>query len=39
MNSPVLPRKNPFPGLRPFQQEDSDLFFGREAHTRELCVV
>ena len=28
--------KNPYPGLRPFEQEDSDFFFGRETHTEEL---
>jgi hypothetical protein len=27
---------NPYPGLRPFEQEDSDFFFGRETHTEEL---
>ena len=28
--------QNPYPGLRPFEQEDSDFFFGREFHTEEL---
>ena len=28
--------QNPYPGLRPFEQEDSDFFFGRESHTEEL---
>ncbi len=23
-------RTNPFPGLRPFMQEEADLFFGRD---------
>ncbi|MEZ5355374.1 MAG: ATP-binding protein, partial [Bryobacteraceae bacterium] len=27
---------HPFPGLRPFEPNESFLFFGREAHTREL---
>jgi WD40 repeat protein len=27
---------NPFPGLRPFTPEESDLFFGREADSEEL---
>lgn len=27
---------NPFPGLRPFSQEESDLFFGREAESGEV---
>src|SRR4051794_18318774 len=26
----------PFPGLRPFQREESDFFFGREEHIDEL---
>lgn len=29
-------RPNPFPGLRSFESQDSDLFFGRESHIREL---
>lgn len=29
MDSPG--RANPFPGLRPFMQEEADLFFGRDA--------
>ncbi|MPR35322.1 NACHT and WD repeat domain-containing protein [Salmonirosea aquatica] len=29
-------RINPFPGLRSFESQDSDLFFGRENHIREL---
>jgi hypothetical protein len=29
-------RQNPFPGLRPFRQEEDHLFFGREAQTMEL---
>jgi WD40 repeat protein len=27
---------NPFPGLRPFAPEESDLFFGREVESREV---
>ena len=26
----------PFPGLRPFQREESDIFFGREEQTDQL---
>ncbi len=29
-------RDNPFPGLRPFEQNEDYLFFGREVQTREL---
>ena len=28
--------KNPYPGLRPFEADESDRFFGREAQTDEL---
>jgi hypothetical protein len=28
--------KNPYPGLRPFEEDESDLFFGREKQTDEL---
>ena len=28
--------ENPFPGLRPYEPEDSRWFFGREVHTQEL---
>jgi len=27
---------NPFPGLRPFSADESDLFFGREAESKEV---
>jgi len=27
---------NPFPGLRPFQKNESQLFFGRENHIKEI---
>src|SRR4249920_1238125 len=30
------PRINPFPGLRPFMQEEADLFFGRDRQSDEL---
>ena len=29
-------RNNPFPGLRPFMQEEADLFFGRDRQSDEL---
>ena len=29
--------KNPFPGLRPFTPEENDLFFGREAESRDIA--
>ena len=29
-------RINPFPGLRPFMQEEADLFFGRDKQSDEL---
>ncbi|HCC70557.1 MAG TPA: hypothetical protein DEQ09_05330 [Bacteroidales bacterium] len=29
---------NPFPGLRPFRQEESDLFFGREGQSEEVLI-
>jgi energy-coupling factor transporter ATP-binding protein EcfA2 len=29
---------NPFPGLRPFQMEESHLFFGREGQTDEVLM-
>ena len=45
----VSPRINPFPGLRPFREDEEHLFFGREnqvdamvdklAGTRFLAVV
>jgi len=28
--------ENPFPGLRPFEEQDADLFFGRETQIEEL---
>lgn len=47
--SPVQDRRLPYPGLRPFAQEESDLFFGRDdcvdsmvdrlAESRFLAVV
>lgn len=32
----IKPKQNPFPGLRPFTQEEDYLFFGREEQTLEL---
>lgn len=32
------PPRNPYPGLRPFEKEDADLFFGRETHIDELLA-
>src|SRR5208283_5945351 len=29
---------SPYPGLRPFETEESDIFFGREQQTDELLV-
>ena len=29
-------RENPFPGLRPFEQHETDRFFGREVQTEQL---
>jgi len=34
--SPTPAKTNPFPGLRPFNQEEDYLFFGREEQTIEL---
>src|SRR5690606_36217274 len=31
-------KADPFPGLRPFQIEESHLFFGREGQTDELLL-
>jgi hypothetical protein len=28
--------KNPFPGLRPFREDESERFFGQEDRIREL---
>ena len=33
---PAPAKMNPFPGLRPFTQEEDYLFFGREEQTMEL---
>ncbi|MGA2395162.1 MAG: hypothetical protein ABSH03_17615 [Candidatus Lustribacter sp.] len=30
------PRSNPFPGLRPFEESDDDLFFGRDVQIDDL---
>ena len=49
MIAPVTARQNPFPGLRPFREDEAHLFFGRESQvdtmvdklvaTRFLAVV
>lgn len=26
----------PYPGLRPFKREETDIFFGRDLHTAQL---
>ena len=31
-----MPKLNPFPGLRPFEADESHLFFGRETATNDL---
>src|SRR6516165_10560439 len=36
--SSSLTRMNPFPGLRPFTQEEDYLFFGREEQALELLA-
>ena len=36
--TPSKPSKNPFPGLRPFETDESRLFFGREEQTEELLA-
>ncbi|GCL66264.1 nSTAND1 domain-containing NTPase [Pseudaquabacterium pictum] len=32
----VAPVRNPFPGLRPFREDEEPLFFGREAHVDSM---
>src|SRR5262245_61997296 len=32
----VTTQANPYPGLRPFDESEGDLFFGRETHVDEL---
>ncbi len=32
----AIARFNPFPGLRPFTAEESELFFGREKESEEV---
>src|SRR5438067_1582209 len=36
MGAAALALKNPYPGLRPFDTDESELFFGRETQTDEL---
>jgi WD40 repeat protein/energy-coupling factor transporter ATP-binding protein EcfA2 len=38
MRTQTIKDCNPFPGLRPFTTEDSDLFFGREAECDEVIL-
>ena len=35
MTAAAAPR-NPFPGLRPFREDEEPLFFGREAHVDSM---
>jgi hypothetical protein len=32
----MMPNNNPYPGLRPFQEADAHLFFGRKSQVNEL---
>src|SRR5512144_1969088 len=36
--APAAParQRDPYPGLRPFRSDESDIFFGREAQTDEM---
>ena len=36
MSSTVTDRANPFPGLRPFEENENELFFGREEQIDDL---
>src|SRR3954464_10173030 len=36
LETPAVAAENPFPGLRPFEEHESDLFFGREGDISEL---
>ena len=36
MTTQAPPRTNPFPGLRPFESNENDLFFGRDGQSDEL---
>lgn len=38
MTLPASNNGNPFPGLRSFEREQADLFFGRDEQTRELIA-
>ena len=35
----VLELKNPYPGLRPFEPEEADYFFGRDRQVDELLLA
>ena len=36
VSAPLRPPRAPYPGLRPFRTDESDIFFGREHQTDEL---
>jgi len=36
MSDETPTQRNPYPGLRPFEQEDKDVFFGRQSQVDEL---
>ena len=38
MNSSTMTHKAPYPGLRPFEREEADLFFGRETQINEMLI-
>ncbi len=38
MTGATVDIRNPFPGLRPFEEEENHLFFGRDAQTAELLM-
>ena len=38
MNSASSNDTTPYPGLRPFKQEEAELFFGRESQTNEMLT-
>ena len=38
MNTPITKRKMRYPGLSPFTDQDSDIFFGREKDLRNLML-
>ena len=38
MNSPAMTHPAPYPGLRPFEHQESDRFFGRETQINEMLI-